>query len=72
MIKVLLDQGLPRSTVQYLRELNIDAVHVGEIDATTAETRRFSKLAGVRVVLSLRWMPISTPSLQSISCSFHL
>jgi len=36
MIRLLLDQGLPRSTVQFLREMNIDAVHVGEIGAATA------------------------------------
>ena len=30
-MKLLLDQGLPRSTVVELQKLNIDSVHVGDI-----------------------------------------
>lgn len=30
-MKLLLDQGLPRSTVLELQKLNIDSVHVGDI-----------------------------------------
>ncbi len=30
-MKLLLDQGLPRSTVLELQKLNIDSIHVGEI-----------------------------------------
>ena len=31
MIKLLLDQGLPRSAAALLRQSNLDAIHVGEI-----------------------------------------
>ncbi len=46
-MKLLLDQGLPRSAAILLRESNIDAVHVGEIAMSESEdldiiTRRFS------------------------------
>ena len=36
-MKLLLDQGLPRSAAILLRESNIDAVHVGEIAMSEAE-----------------------------------
>jgi predicted nuclease of predicted toxin-antitoxin system len=36
-MKLLLDQGLPRSAAILLRESNIDAVHVGEIGMSEAE-----------------------------------
>lgn len=36
-MKLLLDQGLPRSTSRLLREAGIDAVHVSEIDYSTSE-----------------------------------
>jgi predicted nuclease of predicted toxin-antitoxin system len=35
-LKVLLDQGLPLSTAQLLRENGIDAVHTTEIEMATA------------------------------------
>jgi predicted nuclease of predicted toxin-antitoxin system len=34
---VLLDQGLPRSSADYLRQAAIDAVHTGEIGMATAD-----------------------------------
>ncbi|HWP86109.1 MAG TPA: DUF5615 family PIN-like protein [Terriglobia bacterium] len=34
---LLLDQGLPRSTVEHLRAAGIEAVHAGDIGQSTAE-----------------------------------
>jgi len=36
-MKLLLDQGLPRSTAILLREAGIDAVHVGDIGYSSAD-----------------------------------
>jgi predicted nuclease of predicted toxin-antitoxin system len=36
-MKLLLDQGLPRSAAALLREAGIDAIHAGEMGLTTAE-----------------------------------
>jgi predicted nuclease of predicted toxin-antitoxin system len=36
-LSVLLDQGLPRSTAEHLRQAGIDAVHTGEISMATAD-----------------------------------
>ena len=36
-MKLLLDQGLPRSAAELLRAAGIDAVHTGEIGCATAE-----------------------------------
>jgi predicted nuclease of predicted toxin-antitoxin system len=36
-MKLLLDQGLPRSTVSQLSKTRIEAVHVGEIGMAAAE-----------------------------------
>jgi predicted nuclease of predicted toxin-antitoxin system len=36
-MKLLLDQGIPRTTAAILRESGIDAIHVGEIGYATAE-----------------------------------
>ena len=38
-MKLLLDQGLPRSAVGLLRQAGIDTVHVGEIGFSTAEDK---------------------------------
>jgi hypothetical protein len=43
-MKLLLDQGLPRSTVTQLSNTGIEAVHVGEIDWTIE--RALPRVAG--------------------------
>ena len=44
-MKLLLDQGLPRSSASLLRQLGYDAIHVGEIGFATAEDREILKHA---------------------------
>ncbi|MHB0961465.1 MAG: DUF5615 family PIN-like protein [Pirellulaceae bacterium] len=36
MIEFLLDQGLPRSTVQHLQGMRLQSVHVGDLGLTAA------------------------------------
>jgi|SRR5579863_865855 len=40
MIKLLLDQGLPRSTTRHLGHLAIETIHVGDIGLATADDAR--------------------------------
>ena len=35
-MKLLLDQGLPRSSAALLREIGIDTIHLGEVDMSAA------------------------------------
>ena len=44
-MKLLLDQGLPRSAADSLRQLGIDAIHVGEIGYSSAEDAEILKKA---------------------------
>jgi predicted nuclease of predicted toxin-antitoxin system len=44
-MKLLLDQGLPRSTVPHLSNAGIEAVHVGEIGFATASDARILDFA---------------------------
>lgn len=54
-MKLLLDQGLPRTAVDLLRAVGIDAVHVGDIGYATAEDATILQLARdeQRVVVTL-------------------
>jgi predicted nuclease of predicted toxin-antitoxin system len=44
-MKLLLDQGLPRSTVLHLSRADIEAVHVGEIGFATASDAKILEFA---------------------------
>jgi predicted nuclease of predicted toxin-antitoxin system len=44
-MKLLLDQGLPRSTAELLREREVEATHVSEIGLSRAEDPEIIKLA---------------------------
>lgn len=54
-MKLLLDQGLPRTSAARLRSLRIDAVHTGEIGLATAEDAEILEKARreKRVVVTL-------------------
>ncbi|MFQ4144764.1 DUF5615 family PIN-like protein [Chlorogloeopsis sp. ULAP02] len=54
-MKLLLDQGLPRSTAILLRELGIDTIHIGEIGLSEAEDTEIIKMSREegRVVVTL-------------------
>ena len=39
LMRWLLDQGLPRSTVGYLNDLSYDTLHVGDIGMASATDR---------------------------------
>lgn len=54
-MKLLLDQGLPRSTAELLRRSGFDAVHVGEVGYSTAEDASILEMAldEGRVVVTL-------------------
>lgn len=44
-MKFLLDQGLPRSTVSELQRINIESLHVGDIDMSGATDAEIIKKA---------------------------
>ncbi len=44
-MKLLLDQGLPRSTVSELGNLNLDSIHVGDIGMASATDLEILQLA---------------------------
>ena len=45
MIKILLDQGLPRSAAELLRQQGWDALHVGDVGLATASDQAILKHA---------------------------
>lgn len=54
-MKLLLDQGLPRSTASLLRAIGIDTVHTGEIGLATADDESIIQVARQqeRVIVTL-------------------
>lgn len=54
-MRLLLDQGLPRTGAQLLREAGIDTVHVGEIGYSSAEDAEILAVARTnkRVIVTL-------------------
>lgn len=54
-MKLLLDQGLPRTTVLHLRAAGIDAIHVGERSLSSASDANILELARQeqRIVVTL-------------------
>ena len=54
-MKLLLDQGLPRTAAALLRERGVDTVHTGEIGLATAEDAEILRLAAAqgRTVVTL-------------------
>ena len=55
MIRILLDQGLPRSTAFYLSEQKWDVLHVGDIGLCKAKDREILECARVnyRTIITL-------------------
>ena len=53
MIQLLLDQGLPRSTVRHLAERGIDACHVADIGSSHAADHEIIELAQGQVIVTL-------------------
>ena len=54
-MRLLLDQGLPRSTAALLREAGVDTVHTGEVGLATAEDAEILSWARAeeRIVVTL-------------------
>lgn len=54
-MKLLLDQGVPRTAARLLRESGLDAVHVGEISMDRATDREIIEFAGIegRICITL-------------------
>jgi predicted nuclease of predicted toxin-antitoxin system len=45
VIKLILDQGLPRSAASILRQLGFDAIHVGDVNLSRAEDQHLLAFA---------------------------
>ena len=60
-MKLLLDQGLPRSAAGLLRNAGFDAVHTGEIGLARAEDAVILDEPGAPAVSSSLSMQIFTP-----------
>ena len=58
-MRLLLDQGLPRSTVLYLHNKEMEAVHVGDRGLATASDSKILDFSREEAWSLSRWMPIS-------------
>ncbi|QDV58325.1 DUF5615 family PIN-like protein [Rosistilla oblonga] len=61
-MKFLLDQGLPRSTVDYLRDSGVESEHVGALGVATASDEILSVGRDRGAVVGLHSIPTSTRS----------
>ncbi len=61
MMRIVLDQGLPRGTASHLRREGWDVVHVGEIGMNRATDQEILDYARRENRFALRWMPIFMP-----------
>jgi predicted nuclease of predicted toxin-antitoxin system len=59
-MKLLLDQGLPRSTVLHLRNQQIEAVHVGDRGLATATDSKILDVGRQEGMVLSHWMLTST------------
>lgn len=59
-MKLLLDQGLPRSAVRFLREDGLDAVHTGDVGLASASDREI-----------LQWAAREGRTVVTLDADFH-
>ena len=50
-MKLLLDQGLPRSTVEKLKQVNIESIHVGDIGMAAATDLEIIQKASIESLI---------------------
>lgn len=60
-MRLLLDQGLPRSTVPLLGKNGIEALHVGEVGLASASDAKYSNSGFLNIGFWSPWTLISTP-----------
>jgi predicted nuclease of predicted toxin-antitoxin system len=59
-LRLLLDQGLPRTTVERLRERGVEAVHTADVNLAAAPDRAILAFAREQIAPSSRSTPTST------------
>ena len=70
-MSLLLDQGLPRSTVQQLAALGIVSQHVGDLGMASATDAAILAYAVQHNLAVVTWMPIFTRSWQPLGQRSH-